>query len=196
MNPNVSKLSVENKAILDAYTRGMLTDLVEKDTATLAPSAAPTTQSDPVVAAIVQKPTSVGKRFKLSPMEEVAVAKLITPERALVDQMLFEVLVWAEALDDPARRDENRVRLVAKTLAASRAKQLYLEGVRDWHLERNSIEMCRLVQRALDSETRRFGMLLVEHRLNCTVASAMRPVSVSVGAVQGNVNIAAVPGGT
>lgn len=174
----------------------MLTNLDEKATEVAAevPATLVGSHEQPVEVTPPPPTPPRQRRLRLSRFEKLAAGRLVNGDPESVGHIHAEVLAWAEALNDPAGRDEVRHLLISKSLAASRVKLLYLEALRDEHLRRGEVDECRLTQRVLDSETRRFGMLLAEHRLNCATASGTRSVTVSVGAVQGNVNIAAGSG--
>lgn len=149
----------------------------------------PTSPSSVIVAAERPedaKPTT--SRLKLSALERVAAGGLALGEDDVTASVLRETLAWAEALDDEATREAARLRFVAKALAATRARCLVIERLRDHYLMAGHAAETRLAQRVLDGETRRLAVLLAEHRHSC--ASERRSVTVAVGRVD-TVNIAA-----
>lgn len=129
--------------------------------------------------------------MKLSTLERLAARGMEIGSEDDGAPVLREILAWAEALDSSATRDAARLRLVSKLLAASRAKSLLIERIRDHHLMAGNAAELRMAQRALDSETKRLAVLLAEHRMACSADK--RSVTVAVGRAN-TVNIAAVGG--
>lgn len=139
----------------------------------------------------IPTPPEQNRPMKLSTLERVAASGLELGCEEDGAPVLREILAWAEALDSPTTREPARLRLVSKLLAASRAKLLLIERIRDHHLMAGNTAELRMAQRALDGETRRLAILLAEHRMAC--AADKRSVTVAVGQAN-TVNIAAVGG--
>ncbi len=121
------------------------------------------------------------------------------PLRQFVDErsgdavavILRQVNAWADFLCDPATRDVARVEMLATMLATQRAKLVLLETRRDDAIEQRDLGGVMMLERAIDSGSRRLMALTAEHRLSCSTGQrSLNVTTIAVGHGQ-QVNVAA-----
>lgn len=101
---------------------------------------------------------------RLSEVEKLSLAPGVCADPKAASCLWKQLDAWAGQLADPERRDEARVRHVAKMIAAMRMKILLHERRREQALLGGDSPLALVIDRLLLTDSRRLEGLLREHR--------------------------------
>jgi len=129
---------------------------------------------------------------RLTSFEELPLRQFVTEDSAdAITVLLRHVNDWADVLCDPATRDVARVEMLATMIATQRAKLVLLETRRDDAIEQRDLGGVMMLEKAIDSGSRRLMALTAEHRLSCSTGQrSLNVTTIAVGHGQ-QVNVAA-----
>ena len=105
--------------------------------------------------------------------------------------MLDQVEHWASELLDPATRDDQRMRLLTRMIAAQRAKLALRETQREQLLLAGEFMAALVIDRIVQGDARRLAALIREHRHECVGETRTVRVSVVAAGDHPQVNVLA-----
>lgn len=128
----------------------------------------------------------------LSSLETIPLTAGVSDKGGLAS-LIAQTEHWAGELLDPATRDSERMRLLARMIAALRAKLALRETQREQELLAGEFMAALVVDKLVQSDARRLSALLREHRHECQ--GEPRTVKVSVVAAGDHPQVNVLAGG-
>ncbi len=113
------------------------------------------------------------------------------PDKGGVRPMLDQVEHWASELLEPATRDNQRMRLLARMIAAQRARLALRETQREQVLLAGEFMAALVLDKIVQGDARRLAALIREHRHECLGETRTVRVSVVAAKDRPQVNILA-----
>lgn len=115
-------------------------------------------------------------------LEQHTLAPGLFATKAAADALWDRLDAWASQLGDPEKRDEARVRHIARMIALLRAKLLLHERRREEMLHAGDTHLALVLDRIIQTDARRMEGLLREHREACRGgARVVQIAAVAVG---------------
>ena len=118
----------------------------------------------------------------ISDLEQLALAPGLFATQESARSLWTRLDAWASQLGDPEKRDEARVRHIARMIALLRAKLLLHERRREEMLHAGDTHFALVLDRIIQTDARRLEGLLREHREACRGgARVVQIAAVAVG---------------
>ncbi len=140
-----------------------------------------------------EPPAAASDANRLSVLETTPLTVGI-PDLGGVRPMLDQVEHWASELLDPATRDNQRMRLLSRMIAAQRAKLALRETQREQALLAGEFGAALVVDKIVQGDARRLAALIREHRHECLGEHRAVTVSVVAAGDRPQVNVLASAG--
>ena len=137
-----------------------------------------------------REPSAAPTANRLSMLETIPITVGI-PDLGGVRPMLDQVEHWASELLDPATRDNQRMRLLTRMIAAQRARLALRETQREQLLLAGEFMAALVIDRIVQGDARRLAALIREHRAECQGGTCTVRVSVVAAGDHPQVNVLA-----
>jgi hypothetical protein len=169
--------AAENDHALAALTRASVIDVPAVPPVVVDVRAVPA-EPPPVEARAAPRSPPIG----LTWFDELAFKGLVTADEEVLGKLVAAVHTNASGLCDPNDRDAARLRVLARSIAITRAKVLLYEAQIDRSLAKRDAEAVALVGKVLNGANKRLVALLAAHKNECSGQHG--PVTIEVGQVQ------------